>query len=188
MEGENEQDATKGNIPFFFLVNQLGRKRFRELPESEMQALEKRCEMDPEEYEKLLEEYNKSKPSEEQVMVASHHGSISRVMVDSVPVVNKVAGTRGVRIVKVTRRNDSLSSISLLGALDEIDEAAADAAELVAPAPVDAVPAEAEADDMEDEAEEPSQTNAKLVSGKAGADITLSSINSVPRPSIAGVK
>jgi len=187
LEGDAENDATTaGNVPIGFLAMQIGRKRFNELPPSEMEALEKRCEMDRDEYEKLMEEFKTANvPSEEQVMVASKCGFISRVMVDTVPVVNKNAGTRGARIVKVKGRNDALSSISLLGAMDEVDEAAVDAA----PAPVEAVAAEADDEDMEDEDVEPnegSQTTAKMMPDKMPAtDIAISSINSVPRPSLS---
>jgi len=65
-----------------------------------------------------MEEYEKEHPPSEQVMVASQHGFISRIMVDTVPVIDKRTVAKGIRVVKIKSNKDCLSSISLLSAAD----------------------------------------------------------------------
>jgi len=149
-EGDAEDKAANsGTISAYHLAMVVAKKRFSELPQSEVQLLEKRTEAEREQNEKLMEEYRcalAARSDSEQVMVASCHGFISRVMVDSVPVIDKkgLCG-KGIRIVKIKGR-DFLSSVSALSAVDDApDEAEADG-------PVAAPAAEASA--MEVEAEE----------------------------------
>merc|ERR1719502_2068496 len=101
----------------------MGEAKYRELPESEKAVYEKKAEEERVIYEQQLEEYQKEKPpSEEQVMVASQHGFISRIMVDTVPVIDKRTVAKGIRVVKIKSQKDSLSSISLLSAIDDVAE------------------------------------------------------------------
>jgi hypothetical protein len=135
-------------IPLDFLNTYIARKRFSELPESEAQALEKHMQALREEHDRQMERFKQYNPdNSDQVMVASKQGFLSRIMVDSVPVVDKRMGGKGLKIVKLKGR-DSLSSISFLSATDEITEE--NEAE-----PVSSSAAAAEAAPMEEEKEEP---------------------------------
>jgi DNA gyrase/topoisomerase IV subunit A len=119
---ESQEGATqeKQSLPagWAFICVHIGRMRFRELPESERETYEKKAEQEKENYERQMEEYNKDHPPSEQVLVASKNGFISRIMVDTVPVIDKRTVAKGIRVVKIKGR-DSLSSISLLSAADD---------------------------------------------------------------------
>jgi len=150
-----EADTAQNEVPLFFLARMVGTKRYEKLPESEKQELEKRAAASLEEFERQVEEYRKENPpSGEQVMVASQQGFMSRIDVDSVPVVDKKGAPKGVRVVKLKGR-DHISSISFLGADDVADDQEAEAAQ--PGASTGAAPGNApEGESAEPEAEGPS--------------------------------
>jgi len=157
-EGEGEEKAVVvPSVPGGFLIHHMGQKKFRELPASEIEPFEKRAEQEKEAHEKAMEEYRKDRPESEQVMLASQHGFISRIMVDSVPVIDKRLGAKGIRVVKIKGR-DALSSVSLLTAADDTpDEAAALEAAALAAAPVAVGPPPREEGDSAPEEEDPDE-------------------------------
>lgn len=108
-------------------------------------------------------------------MVASRGGFISRVMVNSVPVIEKKGVAKGIRVVKI-KGKDYLSSISMLSAADDVvdENAVAEAAASAAAAAAVATAMEVEPleesspmEEAEEEAVPQAQSPKKLMPKRA---------------------
>jgi hypothetical protein len=113
---EPQEDDAPENAAASFLLSHFARNKFKELSEDAQKVYIDKAETETKAYQEVLEEYQKLNPeSDEQLMIGSRMGCISRVMVETVPVIDSV---RKGRPLCKPKGQDRISTIAMLSATD----------------------------------------------------------------------